>query len=70
MDHTYYQEEDQDHEYSFGEKLLKDPNAFSGFFAKNIFDAYVCHIGIRDNVLINSIKDNNFIAKQYEHRKR
>ena len=51
-----YLEHDVDHEYHFGLDLFKKyPRAVVGFWAKNDYDAYITHIGIRNNELIDLI---------------
>lgn len=51
-----YLDHDVDHEYHFGLNLFKKyPRAVVGFWAKNDYDAYISHIGIRNEELINLI---------------
>jgi hypothetical protein len=44
-----------DHELEFGKRLLEDPDATSGFWATNPYDAYITHIGIRDDKLLSNL---------------
>lgn len=46
------------HEYDFGIKLLsKYPNASIGFWAANVYDGYITHIGFRDPRVLKSIPE-------------
>jgi len=47
------------HEHAFGKLLMKKyPKGSSGFWAKNPYDAYINHIGIRDDVLISNLPEH------------
>lgn len=61
IEDKYILEPVDDHEMSFGSSLAnKYPNAYSGFWATNPYDAYVNHIGIRDDELLNSMPNHVF----------
>lgn len=45
----------KDHEYMFGKELLSNPDATVGFWATNPYDAYITHIGIRDENLLSKM---------------
>lgn len=50
------------HEYSFGINLLnKYKNGVSGFWAKNIYDAYITHIGIRNPEMLKQISEKEIV---------
>jgi hypothetical protein len=56
MVYEEYLEHEVDHEYHFGADLFsKYPRGVVGFWAKNDYDAYITHIGIRDDNLVNLI---------------
>jgi hypothetical protein len=47
------------HEHAFGKLLMKKyPNGTSGFWARNPYDAYINHIGIRDDDLISKLPEH------------
>jgi hypothetical protein len=53
---NYQYPESPDHELDFGRALLKaTPNSVIGFWATNEYDAYITHIGIRNDELIKSL---------------
>ena len=48
-----------DHEYSFGEQLMnKSDSSCIGFWAINEYDAYVTHIGYRDEKMHDSLSEH------------
>lgn len=52
------------HELEFGLNLLKKyPNARSAFWANNIYDAYVLHIGFRNDELLKRLEMNKIDYK-------
>ena len=54
----------KDHELSFGKALMsKYPNGSSGFWANNPYDAYITHIGIRDEALLKQMPNHLSPAK-------
>jgi hypothetical protein len=49
-------EHSEDHELEFGKYLLKKhPTTTVGFWAENPYDAYITHIGIRDEELLKQL---------------
>jgi hypothetical protein len=59
LDENYESITDKKHELSFGKLLMeKYPNGTSGFWAKNPYDAYINHIGIRDDSLLNRLPEH------------
>jgi hypothetical protein len=54
---------EESHEYFFGKRLMdKYPNASSGFWASNPYDAYITHIGIRDDNLLSQMPPHQAFA--------
>jgi hypothetical protein len=45
----------KDHELMFGKELLADQKSTAGFWATNPYDAYITHIGIRDDNLLKNM---------------
>jgi hypothetical protein len=59
LDESYASITDLYHEHAFGKMLMKKyPNGVSGFWAKNPYDAYINHIGIRDDVLLGKLPEH------------
>jgi|GEM_PF-398438 len=51
---------EKDHELSFGKYLMKKyPNGSSGFWATNPYDAYITHIGIKDDNLLKGMPNHS-----------
>lgn len=60
---------EKDHELSFGKHLMnKYPNAYSGFWAANPYDAYITHIGIRDDNILKQMPNHLSPEKNSETR--
>lgn len=56
LDEEYSLTTDDSHEMSFGKHLMsKYPNGSSGFWATNPYEAYITHIGIRDENLLKQM---------------
>jgi len=51
----YNSSNSDNHEMMFGKQLLENPNATVGWWATNPYDAYITHIGIRDDQLLNQM---------------
>jgi hypothetical protein len=48
-----------DHENLFGKNLLqKDSNLVAGFWAENIYDGYISHIGIREKAVLDALPNH------------
>ena len=59
LDESYESITNEYHEHSFGQLLLKKyPKGSSGFWARNPYDAYVNHIGIRDDALLAGLPEH------------
>jgi hypothetical protein len=59
LDERYDSITDEWHELYFGKLLFKKyPRGSSGFWAKNPYDAYVNHIGIRDDALLGGLPEH------------
>lgn len=59
LDESYESITDEYHEQTFGLLLMKKyPKGLSGFWAKNPYDAYVNHIGIRDDDLLAGLPEH------------
>jgi hypothetical protein len=48
-----------DHEKDFGRSLMENKNAVVGFWAENPYDAYITHIGIRNDKLLKQLPPLN-----------
>lgn len=75
LDEDYNAITEKDHELSFGKYLMnKYPNGSSGFWAANPYDAYITHIGIRDENLLkampNHLSPGNVVEAKVEDVKR
>jgi hypothetical protein len=59
LEESYDSITDDYHEHAFGKLLMKKyPNGTSGFWAKNPYDAYINHIGIRDDGVLGGLPDH------------
>jgi hypothetical protein len=59
LDESYESITEPNHEQHFGTLLLKKyPKGASGFWAKNPYDAYVNHIGIKDNDVLDGLPEH------------
>jgi hypothetical protein len=59
LDETYESITEPNHEQSFGMFLLKKyPEGASGFWAKNPYDAYINHIGIKDDAVLRGLPEH------------
>lgn len=56
---NYLQFDKGDHEKAFGKYLLATyPDSVCGFWAKNIYDGYITHIGFRDSKLLKKLPEH------------
>jgi hypothetical protein len=49
-----------DYEYEFGQNLFKsNSNYFCGFWATNVYENYVSHIGVKDDIVLKNSNINS-----------
>jgi hypothetical protein len=67
LDENYGFISEPNHEQAFGVLLLKTyPNGSSGFWARNPYDAYVNHIGIKDEEVLGGLPEHPSNSSRFQ----